>query len=103
MTEIYTIEDIKNISTPIFKNHKVNKVILFGSYSEGKATAESDIDLVVETSEDVVGFEFFNIVADIEDAFNKEIDFICSKSIINNSIIEREIMKNGKVIYEKAG
>lgn len=48
----YNIEDLKRIISPIACQHGVKSVSLFGSYSKGTATAESDVDLVTSESSD---------------------------------------------------
>ena len=43
--KIYTIEELREIITPIAIQHNVEKVYLFGSYARGEATENSDVDL----------------------------------------------------------
>ena len=38
MQNVYTIEQIRNLLTPVFHKNNVRKAVLFGSYSKGKAT-----------------------------------------------------------------
>lgn len=60
---IYTIEDIKRAIGFVAPNYKVKQVQLFGSYADGLATEESDIDILVEFGErpitlwDIFGFQ----------------------------------------------
>jgi predicted nucleotidyltransferase len=42
-----TLNEIKNFATRIGANFYPDKIILFGSYAEGKATEDSDVDLLV--------------------------------------------------------
>jgi uncharacterized protein len=92
----------------------VNKVILFGSYSNGTQTDESDIDLLVVTNDDFV-FESFaqkmEIKIKIASALNSvrkyaDIDLIVhtkpmyEKFIQLNSGFKKEILRSGTVIYE---
>ena len=44
--QVYSIDEIRKIVTPIAKQHGVDKVFLFGSYARGDATPASDVDLV---------------------------------------------------------
>jgi len=62
-TTTHKIEDIKNAVMQIAPNFKVKQVQLFGSYADGLATENSDIDILVEFGErpitlwDVSGFQ----------------------------------------------
>lgn len=44
--KVYSIEEISRIVTPIADDMGIEKVYLFGSYARGKATPDSDVDLV---------------------------------------------------------
>ena len=46
-TQVYSIDEIREIVAPIAKQHGVDKVFLFGSYARGDATPASDVDLCV--------------------------------------------------------
>ena len=45
-TQVYSIDEIREIVAPIAKQHGVDKVFLFGSYARGDATPASDVDLM---------------------------------------------------------
>lgn len=46
MGEIYTKNEIKAKLLPIFRDHPIEKAILFGSYAKNNPTGLSDIDIV---------------------------------------------------------
>ena len=48
MAAQYTIDQLKDIITPIAKQYGVESISLFGSYSKGNPTDQSDVDLKVE-------------------------------------------------------
>ncbi|MBQ2679664.1 MAG: nucleotidyltransferase domain-containing protein [Firmicutes bacterium] len=73
----YTIDEIKRRVTPVAKKYNLAAVYLFGSYARGEATAESDIDLLVDlTGSSVRGFIFGGLYNDLEEALETEIDLI---------------------------
>ena len=47
-TQVYSIDEIREIVAPIAKQHGVDKVFLFGSYARGDATPASDVDPCVD-------------------------------------------------------
>lgn len=54
------IEEVKNKTVPILKNHGINRAGLFGSIVRGEMDEHSDIDIYVELPEDKhFGLEFF--------------------------------------------
>ncbi|MCL2198354.1 MAG: nucleotidyltransferase domain-containing protein [Defluviitaleaceae bacterium] len=46
-----TIPEIKNAVEKVAPDYPIKQVQLFGSYAEGLATSESDVDVIVEFSE----------------------------------------------------
>lgn len=80
--EIYSIDKIRSILKKVLKNTKVDKAILFGSYAKGSANENSDIDLLIDSNNKIVGFEIFGILQTLTNSFKKEIDLIEKKEII---------------------
>ena len=99
--KIYTIAEIKTILEKILKNMPVYTVILFGSYAKNEADKNSDLDLVIDTKETLMGFKLYSLITKMEEAFNKSIDAFEKTEIIENSKIDEEIKKTGVIVYEK--
>ncbi len=99
--KIYTLEEIKLILENILKNMPVYNVILFGSYAKNEATKSSDLDLVIDSKEQLMGFKLYSLITKIEEAFNKQVDGFEKAEIIENSKIDEEIKKTGVIVYEK--
>ena len=88
------IEKVKEI-------YKVDSVILFGSYAKKTATKYSDIDLLIDTNETLIGFKLYSLITQIEEKFKKDVDAFEKSEIIQNSKIENEIKNTGVVVYAK--
>lgn len=107
MSKIYTIDEIKQIVTPIAKSYGAKEVYLFGSYARGDATEKSDIDLRVTKGGNIIGIELGGLYADLEDALKKEIDLVTTESLFqksNKDFVKRLIKsmkRDEKVIYEQ--
>ncbi len=99
--KVYTLEEIKNILKKILENMPVYSVVLFGSYAKNSADKNSDIDLVIDTKETLMGFKLYSLITKIEQAFNKQVDAFEKTEIIENSKIDEEIKRTGVVVYEK--
>lgn len=66
---------------------------MFGSYADGNASEDSDIDLLVEfTSPNVSLFMLYNIKEEIENRLQREID------LIHAPIDEKALIKINKVV-----
>ena len=98
MNSIYSIKDISEALMPIFGGYHIRKAILFGSYSKGVASENSDIDLLVDSG--LKGLKFVGLIEDIRKAVGKEVDVLDIAHIEKNSSIEKEIETSGVTIYE---
>ncbi len=94
---ILTIEQIKDICSPIFKKYFVEYCYLFGSYSKGTPTEKSDIDLLVSMPVD--GLKFYELIEELRENLKKKIDLLDISQLDNNSILVQEILRDGVKIY----
>lgn len=80
---IYTIEQIKNIVSPIAQKYNLKAVCLFGSYARGTATEKSDVDLLVDTSGTSLKslISLGGLYCELEEALCKRIDLVTVSSL----------------------
>ena len=84
------------------KKDLIKKVFLFGSYSRGEETGESDIDLRMEADE---GFHLFDLseLSDLlEEALDKQVDLYIEHVHVFNEEFLNSIKKDEICVYEKA-
>ena len=67
------IDEIKQISTPVFKKYGVERASLFGSIVRGEDTQNSDIDILVLIKKPIGIFEFMGLQFALEDALKKRL------------------------------
>jgi len=68
---------IRDLISDIMTKYPIKKLSLFGSYAEGRARDDSDIDLLVEfSSPNVSLFMLSHIKEEIESKLNKKVDLI---------------------------
>ena len=79
--KVYTLDEIREIATPIAKNYGVAALYLFGSYARGEATSESDLDFRIERGRIRTLFELGGLYSDLADKFQKELDLLTSQNI----------------------
>ena len=87
----------REIST-FAKMHNIEKVVLFGSRARGSNTERSDIDIAV------YGGDFESFYFDIKEKFHSLLMFdIVEADRKISEELQKEIERDGVVIYEKAG
>jgi len=96
-----SVADIKTAVEPILEDTKVRKLILFGSYAEGTASENSDIDLYMVSDGEITGLAFYDLKSRIEDAFVMDIDLLPDLDVIPESPLARRINESGVVIFER--
>jgi predicted nucleotidyltransferase len=93
----------------IISHFDPEKIILFGSYSRGDATDQSDVDLLVVARTDLPQRERFRairrLLADYPVAFDVYLktpeEFNRWRSVVNHVVYFAD--KYGKVVYERSG
>ncbi len=99
--KIYSIEELKSILEKILKNTEVQKAILFGSYARNCPTEASDIDLIIDSNGKLLNINFYGLLEELVEQFNKQIDLFEISEIQKNSEIYKNIQEEGVVVYEK--
>ena len=94
---VLSLDNIKSIVTEVFSNYHVESCYLFGSYAKGKATPQSDIDLMIVS--DVEGIKFYQLNGDLETKLNKKVDLLTSETATQNIKLMNEILKDGIKVY----
>ncbi len=104
MVAINTIEEC---GRQIGRRFGADRVILFGSYAEGSATEDSDIDLLVVAETSLPANKRYaavrRLVADVPAAFDIVVktpdEYNRWRSVVNNIVYFAD--KYGRVIYER--
>ena len=94
---ILTVDGIRTSCAEILRNYPVSYCYLFGSYAKGKASPESDVDLLIST--DITGLQFYELVEKLREALHKKIDLLDVKQLAANTDLLNEILKDGIKIY----
>ena len=97
----FTIQELKNIITPIAQAHGVKSVSLFGSYSRGHANADSDVDLKIEKGQLRTLFQLCGFRLAVEDALQCPVDLVTSES--SDPTFLEMIKKDEVLLYGTAG
>ena len=94
---IYDLPEIKRRLEPVFIYSGVKSAILFGSYAQGQATKDSDIDILVDSG--LRGLDFVGLIEYVREALQKDVDLIDVNHVEFNSPISKKVADTGVVIY----
>ena len=96
---VYSVDELRMIVSDIAKQYGVKKVALFGSYSTGKQTSESDIDLLIDKG-DIKGLFMLNsFINSLQDKLGKDVDVMTYDSL-DRSLI-KDYLNNEIVLYKE--
>lgn len=99
-----TLDDIRERALPIIKRDAkdLKRVIVFGSYSRGDQTPESDLDLFVDGRFEYKKGEMIDTEQKIADALSVSVDLL-TRTALNNSVVrdqlQKSIERDGVVLY----
>ena len=84
------------------KQHHVEVISLFGSAAKNAMHEDSDIDLLVEFSDDIDVLEYadnyFSLLERLQDILNRNVDLVSSKSL-KNPVLKEEIYQSKVDLY----
>ena len=80
---VYSIDKIRERIAPVAVKYGLKAVYLFGSYARGSATADSDVDLLVDLSGSGVKslLQLSAVLSDLEAALEKRVDLVTTRSL----------------------
>ncbi len=90
---------IKEKVSEVAKAYDVNKIYLFGSYVNGQATEQSDVDLYMDSN--LFGLEYFGFAEKLREKLHKKVGLLSNKTVKEMSAISEEIETTGILIYER--
>ncbi len=90
LTKNDILSKLVEIKPSLYKDYAVTRIGLFGSFSAGINTADSDIDLLVEL-EKPIGWKFFTLELYLEKIFGRKIDLVTKKALKEQ--IKKSILK----------
>ena len=87
LTKTDILAKLKELKPSLQKDFAVQKIGLFGSFSDDTYNENSDIDILVEL-EKPIGWKFFTLELYLEQIFNRKIDLV-TKNALKDQIKDR--------------
>jgi uncharacterized protein len=91
LTKDEILAKLRELKPTLNKEFAVKEIGLFGSFSDGSYTSESDIDLLVEF-ENPIGWKFFSLEIYLEKKFGRKIDLVTKNALKDR--IKQSILKD---------
>ena len=83
-----------------FKTQPVLKAWLFGSYSRGEQTKDSDVDILVLLDKSrPIGLKFFGMWSDLEELLGRKVDLVSDGTLL--PFAQQSAEKDKILIYER--
>jgi len=94
-----TTQDISSKIIPVLKSQGVLKAALFGSVVRGEAKKGSDVDLLVNLTDDKSLLDLVGLKLELEDVLKTKVDVLTYDAIYPP--LKDIILNEQQVIYEK--
>lgn len=95
---VYSVDELRTIVSDVARQYGVKKVALFGSYSKGQQTADSDIDLLIDKGEIKGLFMLNSFVNSLQERLEKDVD-VMTYAALGRSLI-KDAVRDEVVLYE---
>ena len=73
---IYTLDEIKKLTKPVFEQYGIDKAYVFGSYARGDCNDKSDIDIIIVAKNIRSLLLIGAILEKLKEVLKKEVDLI---------------------------
>lgn len=90
------INEIKETILGVLRRYEVRKAALFGSIATGEATAESDIDLLVEFEGEKSLLDLAGLKIELEELLGKRVDVLTYNSLY--PLLKERILSEQEII-----
>lgn len=75
------LDKLKQKKPELEKRYAVSELGVFGSFARGDQQQTSDIDILVDFSSRIDGFQYIRMAHELEDLFEQKIDVVSRKGI----------------------
>lgn len=83
-----------------FSTQPVLKVRLFGSFSRGEETKDSDVDIMVSLDKSKpIGLKFFGMWSDLEELLGRKVDLVSEGTLL--PFAQESVERDKILVYER--
>ncbi len=93
-----TVEEVKQKTTPVFREFGVRYAAVFGSVARGEDRPGSDVDLLVRLGRPTGMVGYMRLIERLETSLDRKVDMVTEQSL--NQHLQPHIEPDLKKIYE---
>lgn len=94
--------EVRKIISDYCKTQPIDKAWVFGSFSRGEETPDSDVDIIVRLLPGAsMGLAFCGMMCDLEDLLNRPVDMVREGCLMPYAAATADAEKI--LVYERAG
>lgn len=94
-------EEMISLLRNYFSTKPVLKAYVFGSFSRGEETPDSDVDIMLILDDrQPVGLQFFQMMMDLKELLGREVDLVTESSLLQ--FAAESANKDKILVYERA-
>ena len=83
-----------------FSTQPVQKAWLFGSFSRGEETKDSDVDIMVSLDKSKpIGLKFFGMWSDLEELLGRKVDLVSEGTLL--PFAQESVERDKILVYER--
>lgn len=91
------VPELKPKILKVLKCHGIKKAGIFGSYARGEQKRTSDVDILVQTPEEMSLFGFVGVKRELEEILHKKVDLV-EYDTIRPALRERILKEEVKIL-----
>ncbi|MCL2172012.1 MAG: nucleotidyltransferase domain-containing protein [Defluviitaleaceae bacterium] len=96
-----SLDELKNLISPIATELGLERIIVFGSYARGDCGESSDLDLIIDSGGKLKGKHLFSAIYKIDKIIPAKADIFELSEVVNPSQTYSAILREGVTIYER--
>jgi hypothetical protein len=94
-----TIEEIRQKTVPILKQHGVTYAAVFGSIARGEDIPQSDVDILVRLGRPTGMVGYMCLVESLEECLRRKVDLVTEQSL--SKYVRPHVVSDLKTIYDQ--